>query len=122
MASWYDHVYLPNVQVIRDSDILKEFPKRTEADLYLWITYHRDRLHERYGIDIDLLTALTHFAKRHSERPLPRVVKAVTRTIKAAIEAATEAAAPPMSPPPEELSLLSLDDTDLDPPREMISQ
>ena len=122
VASWYDHVYLPNVQVIRDSDILKEFPKRTEADLYLWITYHRDRLHERYGIDIDLLTALTHFAKRHSERPLPRVVKAVTRTIKAAIEAATEAAAPPMSPPPEELSLLSLDDTDLDPPREMISQ
>ncbi len=122
VASWYDHVYLPNVQVIRDSGILKDFPKRTEADLYLWITYHRDRLRERYGTDIDLQMALTHFAQRHSERPLPRVVKAVTRTIRAAIEAATEAAAPPMPQSAEEVPALSFDDTELDPPREMILQ
>lgn len=126
VASWYDHVYLPNVQIIRDSDILTDFPKRSEADLYLWISYHRDRLHERYGVDIDLQTALTHFAQRHSERPLPRVVKAVTRTIRAAIEAATEAAASPFPPPPPlphiEPSLLTLDDTALEPTREMIAQ
>ncbi len=120
VASWYDHVYLPNVQIMRESDILTDFPKRTEADLYLWITYHRDRLRERYGADVDLQTALAHFAQRHSERPLPRVVKAVTRTIRAAIEAATEAAAPPFplahddAPP-----LLTLDDTALESAPEM---
>jgi len=34
---WYDTVYLPVVRVIRDTDILKDFPGKTEADLYLWV-------------------------------------------------------------------------------------
>ncbi len=118
VTGWYDHVYLPNIQAIRTSNILAEFPRRTEADLYLWIAYHRNRLQERYGVEVDLATALAHFAKRHSERPLPRVVKTVTRTIRAALEAAIEPAAPPLPPPAAETALLTLDDTDLQPPPE----
>jgi hypothetical protein len=34
---WYDTVYMPIVKVIRKSKILKEFPGKTEADLYLWV-------------------------------------------------------------------------------------
>jgi len=37
VAHWYEAVYLPILQVIRESDILKEFPGKTEADLYLWV-------------------------------------------------------------------------------------
>lgn len=37
-ASWYDNVYQPIVSLIREYEILKHFPGRTEADLYLWIT------------------------------------------------------------------------------------
>jgi hypothetical protein len=37
-ASWYDNVYKPIVDLIREYDILSHFPGRTEADLYLWIT------------------------------------------------------------------------------------
>jgi ParB-like nuclease domain len=37
-ASWYDNVYKPIADLIREYDILKHFPGRTEADLYLWIT------------------------------------------------------------------------------------
>jgi hypothetical protein len=99
VASWYDHVYLPTVTHIRDSDILKEFPNRTEADLTMWITYHRDRLRERYGFEVDLHTALRDFANRHSERTLPKVIKIVTRTIRAALEAAAEPAKPPLPEP-----------------------
>jgi ParB-like nuclease domain len=37
-ASWYDNVYQPIASLIREYEILKHFPGRTEADLYLWIT------------------------------------------------------------------------------------
>ncbi|HET9849431.1 MAG TPA: hypothetical protein VFR68_12860 [Candidatus Dormibacteraeota bacterium] len=37
-ASWYDNVYKPIAELIREYDILSHFPERTEADLYLWIT------------------------------------------------------------------------------------
>jgi hypothetical protein len=37
-ASWYDNVYKPIADLIREYDILSHFPGRTEADLYLWIT------------------------------------------------------------------------------------
>jgi nucleotide-binding universal stress UspA family protein len=46
VAHWYDEVYLPVVRVIRDQDLLKEFPHRTEADLYLWLAEHRFALEQ----------------------------------------------------------------------------
>ena len=41
---WYDTVYLPVIEVIRQSGILKAFPRRTEADFYLWVMDHRHYL------------------------------------------------------------------------------
>ncbi len=37
VTHWYDTVYMPIVNIIRDTNILKEFPGKTEADLYLWV-------------------------------------------------------------------------------------
>jgi hypothetical protein len=37
VASWYDTVYLPQIQVIRGQNMLKRFAHRTEADLYRWL-------------------------------------------------------------------------------------
>ncbi len=37
VLSWYDNVYMPLVRIIRKEGILKQFPERTETDLYLWI-------------------------------------------------------------------------------------
>jgi hypothetical protein len=37
VAHWYDKVYKPIIRTIRASKILKEFPGKTEADLYLWV-------------------------------------------------------------------------------------
>ncbi|RLD05958.1 MAG: hypothetical protein DRI32_03375 [Chloroflexi bacterium] len=42
VAHWYDTVYLPIVKIIRERDVLKNFPKKTEGDLYLWVL---DRQH-----------------------------------------------------------------------------
>jgi hypothetical protein len=41
VAHWYDTVYMPVVQVIRDTNILKDFPGKTEGDLYLWVLDHQ---------------------------------------------------------------------------------
>lgn len=94
-ASWFDTVYLPVVEAIRETGILKEFPRRTEADLYLWIAYHRERLRQRYGLlppDKEVAAAL---AEQFSDRPIARLVKTVTRAISAAIQAAAESPEPP---------------------------
>jgi hypothetical protein len=47
VAHWYDKVYLPIVKVIRESDIMQEFPHKTEGDLYLWVLDHQSYLHEQ---------------------------------------------------------------------------
>ena len=46
ITHWYDTVYMPIVKVIRKSKILKEFPGKTEADLYLWVLDHERYLSE----------------------------------------------------------------------------
>jgi uncharacterized ParB-like nuclease family protein len=53
VTDWYDTVYLPIVEVIRDSGILEEFPGRTEADLYLWVLDHQQQLAEESGQALD---------------------------------------------------------------------
>lgn len=49
VAHWYDTVYLPIVKVIRKSDILNDFPDKTEGDLYLWVLDHQRYLVEQEG-------------------------------------------------------------------------
>jgi nucleotide-binding universal stress UspA family protein len=53
VAHWYDAVYLPVVEVIRNQCILRHFPGRTETDLYLWIAEHRAHLEEQLGWQIN---------------------------------------------------------------------
>ncbi len=49
ITHWYDKVYLPIVKVIRQSKILKDFPGKTEGDLYLWVLDHQRYLNEQEG-------------------------------------------------------------------------
>jgi len=44
VGHWYDTVYLPVVRVVADSGVMTAFPKRTEADFYLWVMDHRHYL------------------------------------------------------------------------------
>jgi hypothetical protein len=40
VTHWYDQVYTPVVEAIREADLPAEFPRRTHADLYVWISEH----------------------------------------------------------------------------------
>ncbi len=49
VGHWYDTVYLPIVEIIRSSKILKDFKGRTEGDLYLWTLDHQRYLVNEQG-------------------------------------------------------------------------
>lgn len=57
---WYETVYQPIVAVIRESDLLKDFPEKTEGDLYLWVLDHQHYLaeHKKQGLQAPNLAAL----------------------------------------------------------------
>jgi nucleotide-binding universal stress UspA family protein len=51
-AHFYDTVYTPVVRAIRERGLLRDFPGRTETDLYLWLAEHRAELEQRLGWEI----------------------------------------------------------------------
>ncbi|MEZ4519711.1 MAG: DUF4032 domain-containing protein [Chloroflexota bacterium] len=46
VASWYDEVYAPLVELIREQNIMEHFPGRTETDAYIWAMDHREALEQ----------------------------------------------------------------------------
>ncbi len=76
VESWYDNIYLPVVDAIRKYDLLKNFPDRTEADLYLWITHHREELARDYGLaPLSPEESVATFAEAYSGRAVGQTVK-----------------------------------------------
>ena len=57
---WFDTVYLPIVTAARDRRLLRDFPDRTEADIYLWVIANRERIEEAFDggapVDPDRMT------------------------------------------------------------------
>lgn len=79
VASWYDNVYMPIVQVIRDERVLDHFAGRTEADLYRWIIDHRWFLRERYGDDPGPRAAARDYVATFGQKGLADVVAQAIR-------------------------------------------
>lgn len=65
-AHWYDEVYRPVVRTIRRQGILRNFPERTETDLYLWITEHRAALAEALDMEVRHEAAAADLAAHRS--------------------------------------------------------
>ncbi len=62
---WYEAVYFPVIEIIRSQGILRQFPHRTETDLYLWIAKHRAELEEELGWQIKTEYAVSNLAELH---------------------------------------------------------
>ncbi|MBC7249189.1 MAG: universal stress protein [Anaerolineae bacterium] len=80
-AHWYDTVYLPIVDIIRSQDLLRDFPDRTETDLYLWLAEHRGELEQALGWEIEpaLVAAdLAAQAQGGAKRVVTKLIEAVT--------------------------------------------
>jgi len=48
---------------VRDRGVLDEFPKLTEADIYLWVMHHRETLEEREGHDVGPVESAEDYAE-----------------------------------------------------------
>jgi uncharacterized membrane protein YfbV (UPF0208 family) len=79
VASWYEHVYCPLVEFIREQGILKYVPGRTEADLYLWIISHKWSLSQEFGKDILSDKPAEQRGEDYPREAVKEIVKAVKK-------------------------------------------
>lgn len=70
VISWFDNVYMPLVLMIREQDILSDFPGRTETDLYLWIISHQWYIRESLGEEISAEEAADQLADNNPPKPV----------------------------------------------------
>jgi len=66
---WYREYYLPVCDIIRTHDMLRDFPDRTETDLYVWISQHQEKLKNSLGWDINPEDVAMDLADQFSSRP-----------------------------------------------------
>ncbi len=95
VAHWYDEVYLPVVWVIRERGILRDFPGRTETDLYLWVAEHRADLEGELGWEIQPETAVIDLSARFSPKPRRVVARMSEKFLDAVTPDEVEAGPPP---------------------------
>jgi len=69
VVHWCDEIYMPVVEVIRERNILRDFPKRTETDLFLWISDHHDELVDELGWDVSMESTAADLPARFSPKP-----------------------------------------------------
>jgi hypothetical protein len=83
VTGWYDNVYLALIRLIREKGLLKEFPHRTEADLYAWVTRYERELVQLYDVDyVDDEAAVEELAELYSGRPVIAQLKAIYRALR----------------------------------------
>lgn len=100
VTNWYDTVYLPLVQLIRQHNILAQFPGRSEADLALWIMQHQRSLANISGFDPGPEIAALDYASQYGKRS---VLETVGQAAQSIAMSARIALVPPRESPPLEL-------------------
>ena len=72
-ARWYDKIYSPIIQVIRENGLPHDFPHRTEADFYVWMNRRRDEIAAELGWQVPLgVAAASLTSPPYTRRKSPR--------------------------------------------------
>ncbi len=77
VAAWYEMIYLPAIQIIRDSTLLEDFPGRTESDLFVWLSLYRDKLETVYGDYENLADLARILAGKYKEGSIDKMARRV---------------------------------------------
>ncbi|MCL2485235.1 MAG: DUF4032 domain-containing protein [Endomicrobia bacterium] len=87
---WYEHRFLPSISIMEEDNILSGFPKRTYADLYIWIQQHKYYLSQKVGYDVGFdFTAHDFFKKYKKFKPsdlIPSKIKEILSDIRERIK------------------------------------
>ncbi len=74
-AQWYDNVYIPVINLMREQGLTHTFSRRTETDLYVMLTEHREELEDELGLTIDSETAAVEWADQQREEAQSPVIR-----------------------------------------------
>ena len=96
-ADWYRTVYCPVVQIVHRRGMMRDFPRRTETDLYVWIGKHRHDLAERLGWNLQHEVAAADLVDTFSQAPGKILKRAGQKMMDAIIPDALEAGPMPGS-------------------------
>ncbi|TFH08098.1 MAG: hypothetical protein E4H08_08355 [Candidatus Atribacteria bacterium] len=80
VESWYDSLYRPLREILIQEGLPERFPKRTAADLYVWVSNHLHALREQLGDDIGLTVAAKDFQQSKAPSHLSTWLQSSTRT------------------------------------------
>jgi nucleotide-binding universal stress UspA family protein len=77
LTRWYDDDYLPVVEIVRERGMLRDFPGRTEADLYLWVAENATELRQELGWTVTPEAMVSGLAEKVNTRLGQRLLKLV---------------------------------------------
>lgn len=80
VASWYDDVYSPLMDLIKKNELLEQFPERTEADLYLWIIEYEWFVREAYRNEFSFQVISTRFKERFTSSPSRKLINILKKS------------------------------------------
>lgn len=83
---WYNFIYIPFINILNQHKILDAFPKRTQADLYVYVSYHqwhKNRTDRTYNAELVglLSSSMEKFRVKvmeQSEHPFPEMRRVTT--------------------------------------------
>jgi uncharacterized ParB-like nuclease family protein len=79
VTAWYDMIYEPSIQIIKESGVLEKFPDRTESDLFVWVWKYHKHL-EREGVK-SLAVAADDIGRKAEESFLNRIWQSVVNLL-----------------------------------------
>jgi nucleotide-binding universal stress UspA family protein len=94
VGHWFEHVYMPVARVIHSHGMLRDFPGRTETDLYLWLRSRQAELKQHLGWDVTPDQAADDLAEMASTTP-SRIVSRLSERLWAAFRPEELASGPP---------------------------
>ena len=74
-VSWYDHVYIPVLKLIRNQGIMRNFQDRTETDMYILLSERREELEEALGWEVKPQPAISEWASSLSKSRSPLITR-----------------------------------------------
>ncbi|MBM3187259.1 MAG: hypothetical protein FJZ90_00875 [Chloroflexi bacterium] len=81
VAHWYDTVYMPVVETIREKKLLADFPGHTEGDLYIWLIEHAYYLSQEVGYRLEPWEVAKDFVTRFGQQP-QRLVDRIRKRVR----------------------------------------
>ena len=78
IVDWYDLVYLPVIQIVRELGVLHRFPERTEADMYVLLSERQTELEKELGWHVEMETGVSDLISK-PKKPRDLLSRIITK-------------------------------------------